>query len=29
MADQEYVALVRDLDRAVAAVDGHGFEVTP
>ncbi len=29
MADFDYVALVRDLDRAVAAVDGHGFAVTP
>jgi threonine synthase len=29
MPDLDYVALVRDLDRAVAAVDGHGFAVTP
>lgn len=29
MADHGYVALVRDLDRAVAAIDGHGFSITP
>jgi threonine synthase len=29
MADAEWVALVRALDDAVAAVDGHGFRVTP
>ncbi len=29
VADDAYAALVRDLDRAVAAVDGHGFQVTP
>lgn len=28
-ADADYVALVRDRDDAVAAVDGHGFAVTP
>lgn len=28
-SDQAYVALVRRLDDAVAAVDGHGFRVTP
>ncbi len=29
LADEELVALVRDLDERVAAVDGHGFAVTP
>lgn len=29
LEDAEYVAIVRDLDRAVAAVDGHGFAITP
>ncbi|MEO8501949.1 MAG: PLP-dependent lyase/thiolase, partial [Vicinamibacteria bacterium] len=29
LADTEYVALVRELDRAVAEVDGHGFAITP
>ena len=29
LADADFVALVRDLDDAVAAVDGHGFRVTP
>jgi threonine synthase len=29
MADAQYMELVRDLDRAVARVDGHGFTVTP
>lgn len=29
MADAEYVSLVRELDAAVAAVDGRGFVVTP
>lgn len=29
LADAGYVALVRDLDRAVAAVDGRGFSITP
>jgi threonine synthase len=29
MADHDYVALVRDLDQAVAAVDGHSLAVTP
>ena len=28
-SDQRYVELVERLDRAVAAVDGHGFTVTP
>jgi threonine synthase len=28
-SDQRYVDLVRGLDDAVAAVDGHGFRVTP
>ncbi len=28
-ADARYVDLVRELDDAVAAVDGHGFRVTP
>lgn len=28
-ADARYVDLVRELDEAVAAVDGHGFRVTP
>lgn len=28
-ADTRYVDLVRELDDAVAAVDGHGFRVTP
>jgi threonine synthase len=27
--DAEFVAMVRDLDRAIAAVDGHGFLPTP
>jgi threonine synthase len=27
--DGRYIALVRELDDAVALVDGHGFEVTP
>jgi len=29
LGDSDYVALVRDLDRAVAAVDGQGFAITP
>ena len=29
LGDEAYVALVGELDRAVAAVDGHGFLVTP
>ncbi len=29
MSDADYVALVEGLDQAVAAVDGHGFVVTP
>jgi threonine dehydratase len=29
LSDEEYVAIVRDLDARVAEVDGHGFEVTP
>ncbi len=29
MTDQDYVRLVRELDDAVAAVDGRGFRVTP
>jgi threonine synthase len=29
LADGNYVALVRDLDRAVAEIDGHGFAITP
>jgi threonine synthase len=29
MADEDYVALVRDLDEAVARVDGRGFRITP
>ena len=29
MSDDEYVALVNDLDERVAAVDGAGFELTP
>ncbi len=29
MSDAEYVALLERLDRAVAAVDGYGFAVTP
>jgi threonine synthase len=29
MCDADAVALVADLDKAVAAVDGHGFSVTP
>lgn len=29
LADGEYVDLVRRLDRAVVAVDGHGFTATP
>jgi len=29
MPDAEYVALVEELDRAVARVDGHGFQITP
>lgn len=29
MSDELYVELVRDLDQAVARVDGHGFTVTP
>lgn len=28
-SDEDYVALVERLDAAVAAVDGHGFRVTP
>jgi len=28
-ADSRYLDLVRELDEAVAAVDGHGFRVTP
>ncbi len=27
--DEDFVALVRDLDERVAAVDGHGFRLTP
>jgi threonine synthase len=29
LVDVDYVALVRDLDRAVAGVDGRGFAITP
>ena len=29
MSDADYVEMVEALDSAVAAVDGHGFEVTP
>lgn len=29
LPDQEYLALVRDLDAAVADIDGHGFQITP
>ena len=29
ISDEEFVALVRALDEHVAAVDGHGFRVTP
>ena len=29
MTDDDYVDLVRTLDKEVAGVDGHGFEVTP
>ncbi|HJV30310.1 MAG TPA: pyridoxal-phosphate dependent enzyme [Gaiellaceae bacterium] len=29
MSDEDYRALVAELDRAVAAVDGHGFRATP
>jgi threonine synthase len=29
LADGDYVVLARDLDRAVAAVDGRGFAITP
>jgi threonine synthase len=29
MADQEFVALVRELDAEVARIDGHGFRATP
>jgi threonine synthase len=29
MADDDYIDLVRSLDKEVAGVDGHGFEVTP
>jgi threonine synthase len=29
MSDDDYVDLVRRLDKEVASVDGHGFEVTP
>jgi threonine synthase len=29
MSDADFVALVEDLDARVAAVDGHGFRVTP
>jgi threonine synthase len=29
MADDDYVALVRSLDKEVARVDGHGFLITP
>ena len=29
LSDPDYVALVRDLDRAVSEVDGHGFALTP
>ena len=29
LSDADYVALVRDLDRAVIEVDGHGFSITP
>jgi threonine dehydratase len=28
-SDERFVGLVRRLDRAVAAVDGHGFRITP
>jgi threonine synthase len=28
-SDERYVGLVQRLDRAVAAVDGHGFRITP
>ena len=28
-SDERFVALVRELDEAVAAVDGHGFRATP
>lgn len=29
LSDEGYVDLVRDLDERVAAVDGHGFRITP
>jgi threonine synthase len=29
VSDEEFVALVRALDERIAAVDGHGFRVTP
>jgi threonine synthase len=29
IADEDFLALVEDLDTAVAAVDGHGFAATP
>jgi threonine synthase len=29
MRDAEYVEIVRDLDRAIAGIDGHGFTFTP
>lgn len=29
LSDSDYVALVHDLDRAVAEVDGRGFQITP
>ncbi len=29
MGDGEYVSLVAELERSIAAVDGHGFRVTP
>jgi len=28
-SDEEYVAIVRDLDERIAAIEGHGFELTP
>jgi threonine synthase len=29
LSDEQFVELVEELDAAVAAVDGHGFEITP
>jgi threonine synthase len=29
MSDDQFIAIVQDLDAAVAAVDGHGFRITP